>query len=157
MGFLLGVKVHPANIHDSVGALSIFHFDNAISHPLLRIWADGGYQGTFQDYLRRQFKIVVEIVKSLKYNGRVPKKYQVTLKDKLQLNLFQVPVYKISREKELKGFKIVKWRWIVERTISWLNRNRRLSKDYESHSESGESFCYLAMIKLMLNRITKKE
>ncbi|MDH4128053.1 MAG: hypothetical protein OEV44_04830 [Spirochaetota bacterium] len=79
MGLVLGVKVHPANVHDSVGALSIFHFDNAISNPLLRIWADSSYQGVFQKYLRRYFKINVEIVKSIKYQGKIPK-YIILLK-----------------------------------------------------------------------------
>lgn len=138
-----------------VGAKGIFM--NEFSHPLLRIWADGGYQGDFQKYLKRHYSIVVEIVKSIKYTGRIPKRYQLSPKDKLQLQLFQFIMPKISREDELKNFKIVKWRWIVERTLAWLSRNRRLSKDYESKSESSESCCYLAMIRLMLTRLTKRE
>ncbi|MDH4128055.1 MAG: IS5 family transposase, partial [Spirochaetota bacterium] len=157
MGLVLGVKVHPANIHDSVGAMSIFKVDNTIYTLLLRVWADNSYKGAFQKELRKHFKINVEIVKSIKYCGRVPKRHQITPKDRLQINLFPTHVFKVSREDELRRFKIVKWRWVVERTISWLTRNRRLSKDYESLSESGESFCYLAMTRLMLKRITRRE
>ena len=156
MGLLLGVKIHPANIHDSVGAKDIFSVDLHSSNPLLKIWADGGYKGEFQRFLKKRYDIAVEIVKSIKYKGRVPKRYQILPKDKLQLELFQLITPKISREAELKNFKIVKWRWIVERTLAWLSRYRRLSKDYEKKSESGESFCYLAMTRLMLTWLTRK-
>jgi putative transposase len=44
-------------------------------------------------------------------------------------------------------------RWIVERTSGWLNRSRRLSKDYERTPESSEAFIKVAMIHLMLRRL----
>ena len=44
-------------------------------------------------------------------------------------------------------------RWIVERTFGWLNRMRRLSKDYEQRPDVGESFVYVSMIHLMLRRL----
>ena len=75
MGLLLFVKVHPGNIHDSVGAKDIFEPRNNIDLPLLRIWVDRRYQGEFQKFLKKQYQIVVEIVKSIKYKGRVPKRY----------------------------------------------------------------------------------
>jgi len=43
----------------------------------------------------------------------------------------------------------------VERTIAWLNKNKRLSKDYEVLASSNESFCYLAMTRLMLGRLAR--
>jgi putative transposase len=45
-------------------------------------------------------------------------------------------------------------RWVVERTFGWLGRNRRLSKDYEEYAETTESWIYVAMIHLMLARLT---
>jgi putative transposase len=45
-------------------------------------------------------------------------------------------------------------RWVVERTFAWLGRQRRLSKDYERLPEVSESVVYIAMIPLMLNRLT---
>ncbi|WP_345245568.1 IS5 family transposase [Nibrella saemangeumensis] len=47
---------------------------------------------------------------------------------------------------ELAGFQVVPMRWKVERTFSWLNWSRRLSKDYECDCSSAESFVYLANI-----------
>jgi putative transposase len=51
------------------------------------------------------------------------------------------------------GFVVQKLRWIVERTIAWLNRYRRLSKDYEFLAECSESMVYLASIRTTLKRL----
>jgi putative transposase len=51
------------------------------------------------------------------------------------------------------GFQVLPKRWIVERTLAWLNRQRRLSKDYERLPETSEAFVYVAMIRLMLRRL----
>jgi len=59
----------------------------------------------------------------------------------------------IKRNDDVKGFKLLPKRWIVERTLGWIGRNRRLSKDYERFSTTEESWIYLGMISLMLNRL----
>ncbi|MDQ3062381.1 MAG: IS5 family transposase [Acidobacteriota bacterium] len=59
----------------------------------------------------------------------------------------------VKRNDRLKKFVILPKRWIVERTFSWLNRNRRLSKDYERKIESSEAWIYLSMSILMLKRL----
>jgi putative transposase len=51
------------------------------------------------------------------------------------------------------GFQVLPKRWIVERTFAWLNRQRRLGKDYERLPQTSEAFVYVAMIRLMLNRL----
>jgi putative transposase len=59
----------------------------------------------------------------------------------------------VKRNDQLKKFAPLPKRWIVERTFSWLNRNRRLSKDYERKIESSEAWLYLSMSILMLKRL----
>jgi putative transposase len=52
------------------------------------------------------------------------------------------------------GFVTQPKRWIVERTFGWLNRFRRLAKDYERTTESSEAFVKIAMIHLMIRRLS---
>ena len=89
---------------------------------LLKLYADGGYQGPqFQDGLRRVTRqINVEIVK---------------------------------RSDVAKGFIVLPKRWIVERTIAWLNRCRRLAKDWECLNRKARAFLRLASIRLMLRKL----
>ena len=54
-----------------------------------------------------------------------------------------------------KGLVVIPKRWVVERTFSWFESYRRLSKDYEYHGETSETMIQLAMIRLMLNRLEK--
>jgi transposase len=54
-----------------------------------------------------------------------------------------------------KGFVVLPRRWVVERTIAWIDHNRRMSKDYERLSASGEALVYAAMIRLMTRWIVR--
>jgi putative transposase len=51
------------------------------------------------------------------------------------------------------GFVLLPRRWVVERTLGWLGRWRRLAKDYEELPEVEEAMVKLAMIRLMLQRL----
>lgn len=53
------------------------------------------------------------------------------------------------------GFKVLPWRWIVERTFAWIGKFRRLSKDYEYLNLHSETMVYLAMINIMTRRLSK--
>ena len=59
----------------------------------------------------------------------------------------------VRKPKELRTFQVLPHRWKVERTLGWLNRSRRLSKDYERDTGSSEAMVHLAMIHLMLKRL----
>lgn len=59
----------------------------------------------------------------------------------------------VKRSDDTSGFQVQPKRWIVERTFGWLNRSRRLSKDYERLPETGEAWVYAAMTRLMLRRL----
>jgi putative transposase len=56
----------------------------------------------------------------------------------------------VKRTDNVKGFQVLPRRWVVERPFGWLNRYRRLAKDYERSVESSEAMIQLAMIRLML-------
>ena len=50
-------------------------------------------------------------------------------------------------------FVVLPKRWIVERTFAWMDKYRRLSKDYETLPVSSETMIYVAMINLMIHRL----
>ena len=59
----------------------------------------------------------------------------------------------VKRSDPVKGFAVLPKRWIVERTIAWLNRCRRLAKDWENLNRKGLAFLRLASIRLMLRKL----
>jgi transposase len=65
------------------------------------------------------------------------------------------PLEIIKRSDVAKGFVLLPRRWVVERTFAWLNRNRRLAKDFEATVESAEAWLYLASVKLLSRWIAR--
>jgi len=65
----------------------------------------------------------------------------------------QVNVEIVKRSDAAKGFIVLPRRWIVERTIGWLNRCRRLAKDWECLNRSALAFLRWSSIRLMLRRL----
>jgi transposase len=61
----------------------------------------------------------------------------------------------IVKRNELHRFVVLPKRWIVERTLAWISRNRRLARDFERYARTVAAFIRLAMIRLMLRRLTK--
>jgi transposase len=59
----------------------------------------------------------------------------------------------VRRCDQVKGFVVPRKRWIVERTIGWLGRCRRLAKDWENLNRSALAFLRLASIRLMLRKL----
>jgi transposase len=59
----------------------------------------------------------------------------------------------VRRSDRFKGFVVLPKRWIVERTIGWLNRCRRLAKDWENLNHNALAFLRLASIRLMLRKL----
>jgi putative transposase len=59
----------------------------------------------------------------------------------------------VRREPGAKGFEVLPRRWVVERTLSWIRRNRRLARDVEHLARTAEALVKLAMIKIMLRRL----
>jgi len=60
----------------------------------------------------------------------------------------------IVKRNELHRFVVLPKRWIVERTLAWISRHRRLAKDFERHARKAVAFIRLAIIRIMLRRLT---
>lgn len=76
--------------------------------------------------------------------------------DKLRATLTKIGKWTfqiIKRSDRAKGFEVLPRRWVVERTFAWLNRNRRLAKNFERTIESTTAWLYLASIQLMTRSI----
>jgi putative transposase len=69
----------------------------------------------------------------------------------------QIVVDITLRSDDQKGFEVVPWRWVVERSFAWLGAYRRLSKDYEFFIEHSEGMIYLASIHRLLRRLAPAE
>jgi len=65
----------------------------------------------------------------------------------------QLSVEIVKRSDQAEGFKVLPKRWVVERTFAWLNRCRRLAKDWENLTRNAVTFIRLASIRLMLRKL----
>ena len=65
----------------------------------------------------------------------------------------QLSIEIVKRSDQAKGFVVLPRRWVVERTLAWLNRCRRLAKDFENLTRMALAFIRLASIRLMLRRL----
>jgi transposase len=61
----------------------------------------------------------------------------------------------VKRAADAEGFQLLPRRWVVERTLAWLNRNRRLAKDFEASVASAECRIMMASVKLLSRRLAK--
>jgi transposase len=61
----------------------------------------------------------------------------------------------VRRSDAVRGFELLPRRWVVERTIAWLNRNRRLAKDFEATIESAHAWLMIASVKMLSRRLAR--
>jgi transposase len=61
----------------------------------------------------------------------------------------------IVKRSDAHRFVVLPKRWIVERTFAWISRNRRLARDFERYARTVAAFVRLAMIRVMLKRLTR--
>jgi putative transposase len=126
MGLVIAVVVHTANIQDRDGAKILLALIREKFLRLRLIWADGGYAGK-----------LLEWVSALRHDNP------------LRLEI-------VKRSDQRKGFHVLPRRWVVERTFGWLGRQRRLSKDYEFLTQTSEAMIHVAMVGLMLRRLSSR-
>jgi putative transposase len=66
---------------------------------------------------------------------------------------FGIPIEVVLRSDTAKGFEVIPKRWVVERTFGWLNRERRLSKEYDRNPESTRAWIHVASFRMMARRL----
>ncbi len=66
-----------------------------------------------------------------------------------------VDVEIVKKPPDTHTFRVLHRRWVVERTFGWLNRERRLSKDYERLADTTEAFVNITMVRLMARRLAR--
>jgi putative transposase len=136
-GLLLKVVLHPANLHDRLGAKLVLGALGSAFPRLHHVWADQGYTGALGEGSREQLGIAIEVVYPW---WRQLHRYTPDLLPPLGYRA---------------GFHVLPRRWVVERSIAWLGRSRRLRKDYERQPPTSEAMVYLAGIRLLLARLTR--
>jgi putative transposase len=70
-------------------------------------------------------------------------------------NASSIRIEVVRKSDNQVGFAVIARRWVVERFFAWINRNRRLSKDFEATIESVEAFLYAASSVLLLRRLAR--
>jgi len=123
LGLVLSVYVTSADVQDRVGARCLLAGLKPFVPRLKKIWADGAYMGE-------------KLAAWCEEQGG-----------------WELEIVERRSSANTEGFVVLPYRWIVERTLSWLMRNRRLSKDYERLMQSSETFIEVAMIRLLLRRM----
>lgn len=123
---VLVAVVHPADVQDRDGARLVLALLRHTFTRLRLIWADGGYAGQLLGWVRN-------------LRGR----------NRLKMEI-------VKRTDDVRGFKVLPRRWVVERTFGWLGRQRRLSKDYEYLPATSETIIYITMIGLMIRRLVQE-
>jgi transposase len=63
----------------------------------------------------------------------------------------------VKRSDQAAGFELLPRRWVVERTFAWLNRNRRLAKDFEASIASAKAWLIIASVQLLIRRVAIAE
>jgi putative transposase len=98
------------------------------------VWADQGYRGALRAWAHEAEGVAVDVV------------YPPWR---------QLERYGLADAPPGRGFRVIPRRRVVERSLAWLGRNRRLSKDYERLPSTEEALVYLASIRLLLRRLGK--
>ena len=151
-GLVLKAQVHSAKVMDYEGIKTLLKQADKAFPRLSHLWLDGGYRGENKgaEWVEKTLGWSAELVEP----QRKPAPKEVLMAWAEEWTKEGV---KVDWEKFMppQGFQVLPRRWVVERTFSWIDQNRRMSKDYERLPETGEAFIYVAMSRLMLRRLAR--
>ena len=137
-GSLLKARVHPADIHDRRGAELLLEGLSREFPRIALLWADSAYQG-------------------LKAWLAATLGWALTISKHWWTGLHGVWLAPGQQPPEIpRGFHVLKRRWVVERTLAWIGRNRRMSRDFERLIKTSEMLLYASMARVMLRRLAKQ-
>jgi putative transposase len=122
---ILALVVTAASVQDRDGAKQLLEILRHKFSRLQHIGADGAYAGPLVDWVRA-------------WRPQRPIRLEIT-----------------KRADRAKGFVVIPKRWMVERTLGWFNRSRRLSNDDEYLAQTSETVIRVAMIHLMIRRLAR--
>src|ERR687894_3158885 len=151
-GLVLKAKVHSAKIMDWDGIKRLLGRADAEFPRLSHLWLDAGYRGEDKGkgWVEKMLGWSVELVE--RQCKPAPEKVLMAWAEQWRKEGVA------GKWEELlppKGFQVLPRRWVVERTFSWIDQNRRMSKDYERLTETSEAFIYVAMSRLMVRRLAR--
>ena len=141
-GYDAGKKIKGKKRHILVDTLGLLL--HAIVHPADIQDRDGGV--LVLSTLFGAYPFLLKLFADAAYQG--PQFAQAVAK-----HLPELAVEIVKRSDKAKGFEVLPMRWVVERTLAWLNRCRRLAKDFENLTDNALAFLRLASIRLMLRRL----
>jgi transposase len=143
-------KVHSAKVSDQDGLKLLLDSAHTAVSGLKHLWLDAGYEGRGKQWVEEVLGLSVEIVR------RPPKPIPEEVA-RAWAKEWAKEGRKVDWKKLMppRGFVVLPRRWVVERTFSWLDQNRRMSKDYERLCATSEAFVYAAMTRLMVRRLAR--
>jgi putative transposase len=141
-GLLLKVVVHVANLQDRESVPLLLEPIKGVFARMNKVWVDQGYTGKGREWIEQEMGWEVEVVR------HAPRPRGMWVWPGMEITQEMLEVFKRP-----KGFRHLPRRWVVERTLAWIGRNRRMSKDYEYLPSRSESMVQLTMIRLMLKRL----
>src|SRR5215218_61163 len=151
-GLVLKAQVHSAKVMDYEGIKTLLKQADKAFPRLSHLWLDGGYRGENKgaEWVEKTLGWSAELVE--RQRKPAPKEVLMAWAEE-----WTKEGVKVDWEKFMppQGFQVLPRRWVVERTFSWIDQNRRMSKDYERLPETGEAFIYVAMSRLMLRRLAR--
>ena len=127
LGLVLGCYVTAANTADVKAAPAILVWVLEQFEQIAKVLADQGYRGDLGTFIAHYFAEQER----------------------------QVEIAISERSTGAKGFVVEPKRWVVERTWTWLENARILTRDYERLPENHEGMIYVVMVQLMLRRLAK--